>query len=53
MENNLPIGYWPEGAPEYLSPEGWDFEKKLAEEKLREQLKAIYPVNTPTGSINS
>ncbi len=39
MENNtLPVGYWPEGAPDYLSPEGWEFEKKLAEQRARQEL---------------
>lgn len=31
--------HWPEGAPEYLSPEGWEFEKKLAYDKLKADLK--------------
>lgn len=38
MDNNILAGYWPEGAPDYLSPEGWELEKKLAEEKIREEL---------------
>lgn len=33
-----PIKDWPEDAPDYLSPEGWAFEKKLIEEKLKQEL---------------
>lgn len=31
--------HWPDNAPDYFTKEGWEFEKKMAEEKLREQFK--------------
>lgn len=31
---------WPVNAPAYHSPEGWEFEKKLAYDKIRQELTA-------------
>lgn len=38
MGNKLNPLNWPKEAPEYLSPEGWEYEKKMAREAVLAQL---------------
>ena len=38
---NLPAGYWPENAPAYLSPKGWEFEKKLVKDRIAKSVELL------------
>jgi hypothetical protein len=53
MSHLLPFGtnmieplFWPTDAPAYHSPEGWELEKKMTEERLRETASKLQRHNS-------